>query len=339
MKIITSITLLTAIILALPFTGYAGQKTPSTRTNSEVKDLEIEKLKLEIEKLKNELNKTQSGSQSTAAPGEPPSKRPNKMSEQEFIELHRTYQDKQGTEKGKGNIDYPRSVVLRYKKFMDDSPSDKAYTYLYARLLPSDKIEPLADLMISKWPDFSYGYRIKWTLSLYNKNPPDCAGALAAIKSEQSKDPNSNELNKSINFINACLDGISDAQKVKLTYDDDAIKKFGLLDILKVEQHSNTSFTIALLKFKRDIKITKVSIDYVGMTQLNTGPGYHFKISEDNDYANIQLLLVPKEGMAIDRTLFFQATDIKAESGSKSFYIPIHEMIKLKEIRLLSLSY
>lgn len=197
------------IVFAEPETNHV--LTESTASPSD-KDREILKLKLEIEKLKNELNNVRV----PINEAEPPIIRPPKMSEQEFIESHRTYQNKQGQE-SKDGFSYPRSLILRYKKMMDEHPSERSYYYLYARILPTSDAVELTSRMIQKWPKFAYGYRLK-RIQLMGGNPPDCKAALAAAEKEILLDPEA-DTKKDVVFLKQCIDAASNAFKVKLTYD------------------------------------------------------------------------------------------------------------------------
>lgn len=313
------------ILFLAPIVVFAEPKTNHGLTESTAspsdKDIEILKLKLEIEKLKNELNNVRV----PINEAEPPFVRPPKMSEQEFIESHRTYQNKQGQET-KDGFSYPRSLILRYKKMMDDHPSERSYCYLYARLLPTSEAVELTNRMIQKWPKFAYGYRMRKS-QLMKKNPPDCKAALVAAEKEVSLDPES-DTKEDLVFLKQCVDAASNAFKVKLTYD---IEKDGTT----VSGRGKNVFTVSQ-RHSYETKTTTISLKYVGLTKN----GYLYEVIQKGDFGTLCLLLIPKDGKRInDISRFFASKEFKTGNGVSNIYLSVEDMLNLKEIQLTKIYF
>ena len=328
MKICHFIFLLPILFLA-PIVVFAEPKTNHVQIESTAspsdKDIEILKLKLEIEKLKNELNNVRV----PINEAEPPFVRPPKMSEQEFIEGHRTHQDKQRQET-KDGFSYPRSLILRYKKMMDGHPSERSYCYLYARLLPTSEAVELTNRMIQKWPKFAYGYRMRKS-QLMEKNPPDCKAALAAAEKELSLDPESDTKERVV-FLKQCVDAASNAFKVKLTYDFEK-DIFGKTPT--VSGRGMNVFTVSQRQ-TYETKTTTISLKYVGLTKN----GYLYEVIQKGDFGTLSLLLIPKDGKHInDISRFLESKEFKTGNGVGNIYLSVEDMLNLKEIQLAKIYF
>ena len=334
-KVLYVLTTTLIVVSCIPTKIFAEQapqainvgSTQFLNSTEEKKDLEIKKLKLEIEKLKKEL----SGENKPSNSADPPYVRPASMSEQEFIEIHRTYQDEQKNDENHKLV-YPRSLIIRYKKLMEDMSAERSYSYLYARLLPLEEIDDSIKNLTKKFPDFSYGYRLLWHQKLYNTTPPDCKAALIAAERESVLDPAQN-LKDYIIVIKQCISTKDIAPRIRLTYDSKSNKEdFYTSTNLSNYNHNTVTLKKRLVNTK---KKTNISLEYVGMVQLNTGPGFHYKVTESGDYEYLRLLLIPKQEVQLsEKSKYISDTDFKTGNGSASIYISVQDMMNLKEIQI-----
>ncbi len=291
------------------------------------KDLEILKLKQEIDRLKMELNSDKKISPSS----EPPSIRPSSMTEREFIESHRAYQDNQSSIEGNKNI-YPGSLILRYKKLMSEYPRERTYSYLYARIAPFSEKSELIQGIVSKYPDFPYGHRLKWNFLLHEKNPPDCKSALISAEREKVLDPEL-EMNDIFTFLNQCVTAQEDAPKIILTFDNKSIKE-DADSYTAFSKNADNSITLKKKLFK-SVTNTNIRLKYVGITRKSAGPELHYKITETGDYIYLKLLFVPKTGkQIINKTRNVNTTEFLTGNGAADLFIGVEDMVSLKEIQI-----
>ncbi len=312
----------------------ASQTSESKTQKQDSKDIEINNLKLEIQRLKNEMSKIRTMDNGSG----PPIIRPSNMSEDEFIEIHREFQNKQESKNG----DYPTSLIMEYKKMMLENPSERSYCYLYDRLLPdSEERSKLTDMMIEKWPNFYYPYLIK-LLFLKAQTTPQCTNIVNVIEKLLFLKPESNRSNEfknELQYYKKSIEGINIATNLKLTYDLSEMRRNNSSSNINVMENGINNINInCYIEYKKELKRTTIKFNYLKLIQENGTLILVYELSYSGYYPWTQFAYVYKDGKEsnnYETSLYVNSTELLSKNGIITIRIRPDILLDFKEIRLV----
>jgi len=304
------------------------------------KNSDTEKMKLENEKLRLQLELAKANGATTTATTTTDflEIKPNDMSDKEFIEWHRNYQDKE--QKNNGGS-YPTSLVLKYQKLKEKYNTD-AYYYLYARTLSADEQFKLANEMVKKFPKFAYGYNL--LASKYYDNPQsidDVKKALDYAKTGQSLDKDipmvayipameqainaekkARNMPLEINLGQTIYDKIESTKTGKNKYRI-ILKQNSYTGEMNIVQNIVKDFTVEMI-YKNIVPIVNKNI-FAG-TETRAGLGFEYQLVF-SDPISMGIVFVG-EGEKNQTGVYMNRDDIKANKGVENIYLGVSDLSK-----------
>lgn len=253
-------------------------------------------------------------------------KRSKSVSEKEFIEWHRAYQDQQKP--------YSKNLILQYKNLYEKFNKPE-YIYLYSRTLPYNESLPMLENLVKNFPKFAYSYNALG--SIYYEN----AASVDDIKKAQLYIQQGMEIDKDIPMaealplINFALEQEQKAKNMQLKVNIDSklsfIKyrttKIGInkFRIQEMESYGSYGWFVKKnitveMKFKGLCTIVTYNKSFTEEKRPGFGAWYQFIVSEP---AYIYLLLIGNSDVTRQKSYSISKSDTKSMQGviDAFFYI------------------
>lgn len=273
--------------------------------------------------------------------------RPAGMSEKEFIEWHRSYQDERHAGAGGGSM----SLRLAYRKLAAAHPDDRAWAYLHERVEPGDAGCSAARALVSRWPDFGYARCVLAHCLAHAASPLDFAAAQREWQTALRFDPELLAMGAGAAYEEAAM-AQERAPSLKLAsrhggtgepWSDYLDTTHITSQRIQVSRYRTSSSgrreTQPEFKFELELR-------YIGPSRLiqaarvsgasaTSGFGFEYEVSVKGDYASLSFELIGASDTGRARK-YVSDSDLRIGGGKHRIYLTAEDVLTATELRLQS---